>query len=89
MNFILKKIINKRWLSCCLLFFLMACHIKTTNNPLPVSKNDSIEEEREITAAFNTIYKNAAAVKQGDLIMRTGRDFTSEAMRQLSLKDKT
>jgi hypothetical protein len=67
----------------------MACHIKTTNNPLPVSKNDSIEEEREITAAFNTIYKNAAAVKQGDLIMRTGRDFTSEAMRQLSLKDKT
>jgi hypothetical protein len=67
----------------------MACHIKTTNNPLPVSKNDSIEEEWEITAAFNTIYKNAAAVKQGDLIMRTGRDFTSEAMRQLSLKDKT
>jgi hypothetical protein len=89
MKFILKKIINKRWLLCCLLFFLTACRIKSAYDSLPISKNDSIEEEREITIAFNSIHKNAMAVKQGDLIMRTGRDFTSEAMRQLSLKDKT
>ena len=28
-------------------------------------------------------------IQNGDLILRTGRDFTSEIMRQLSTKDKT
>ncbi len=28
-------------------------------------------------------------IKNGDLILRTGRDFTSETMRKLSVKDKT
>ena len=35
------------------------------------------------------IYQYKKIIKQGDLIVRTGKDFTSEMMRLLSAKDKT
>src|SRR5450432_816621 len=88
MNFILKKITNRRWPLRCLLFFVMACHTKShynTSSPY----QDSIKEEQKISAALDTICRYKRMVMQGDLIMRTGRDFTSEAMRQLSAQDKT
>ncbi len=89
MNFILKKITNRRWLLCCLLFFIMACHAKSHYDTYIPSKTDSIKEEQKITAELDTIYMNKKMVKQGDLIVRTGKDFTSETMRQLSAQDKT
>ena len=89
MNFILKKITNRRWLLCCLLFFIMACHAKSHYDTSTPSKTDSIKEEQKITLALDTIYRNKTMVKQGDLIVRTGRDFTSETMRRLSVQDKT
>jgi hypothetical protein len=74
----------------CLLFLTMAaCQAKSHYYPLIPSKGDSIREEQKITAALDAIYRNKKMVKQGDLIVRTGRDFTSETMRQLSLQDKT
>lgn len=89
MNLILKKIKNRRWLLCCLLFFIVACNKKSNNSALSISTKDSLQEEQKISAAFEAIYRNSKIVKQGDLIMRTGRDFTSETMRRLSLKDNT
>lgn len=89
MNFILKKITDRRWPLCCLLFFVMGCHTKSHYNTFAPSPTDSIKEDQKITAALNTIYLNRKMVKQGDLIVRTGRDFTSETMRQLSAQDKT
>ena len=74
---------------CCLLFFIMACGSKSHYDTVAPSKSDSIAEEQKITAALDTIYQNQKMVQQGDLIVRTGRDFTSETMRQLSAKDKT
>ena len=88
MNFIVKKIVNKRWLLCCLLFFIVACD-KSHNSVLSISKKDSLQAEQKISAALEAIYLNSKIVKKGDLIMRTGRDFTSETMRRLSLKDNT
>ena len=67
---------------CCLLFFITACASKSHYNTLTSSKSDSIVEEQKITAALDTIYQNQKMVKQGDLIVRTGRDFTSEIMRR-------
>ena len=54
MNFIVKKISNKRWLLCCLLFFVMACHSKNHYNNFTFSKTDSITEEQNVTNAFDS-----------------------------------
>ena len=89
MNFIITEITNRRWPLCCLLFFVVACHAKSNYNNSTPSKADSIKEEQKIAAAIDTIYKYKKIVRQGDLIVRTGKDFTSETMRQLSAKDKT
>jgi Permuted papain-like amidase enzyme, YaeF/YiiX, C92 family len=89
MNFILKKMTDRRWPLRCLLFFVMACHVNSHYDTSIASKTDSIMEEQKINAALETIYSNKKMVKQGDLIVRTGRDFASEIMRQLSARDKT
>jgi Permuted papain-like amidase enzyme, YaeF/YiiX, C92 family len=89
MNFILKKISNKRWLLGCLLFFLAACSSKNNYNNFTTSKTDSIVQEQNVAAALDSISLYKKIVKTGDLIVRAGIDFTSEAMRLLSTKDKT
>ena len=89
MNFILKKIINKRWLVGCLLFFVIACSSKNNYNNFATSKIDSIAAEQNVIASLDSISQYKKIVKTGDLIVRTGRDFTSETMRLLSTKDKT
>lgn len=89
MNYFLKKISCKRWLLCCLLFFALSCHSKKKYNNSAISKNDSLKEEQKITAALDSIYKYKSIIKTGDLIVRTGKDFTSEIMRLLSTEDKT
>ena len=89
MNLILKKLKNKRWLLCCLLFFVMACHSKIPYNSFVYTKTDSIREEENASAAIDSINQYTKLVKQGDLIVRTGKDFTSETMRLLSAKDQT
>ncbi len=89
MNFIFKKITIRRWPLCCLLFFWSACHEENHYNTRVASVVDSIKDEQVISVALDSIYTNEKKVAQGDLIMRTGRDFTSETMRQLSITDKT
>ncbi len=89
MNFFFGKITFKRWQSCCLLFFLIGCNSENHYNNFIVSKADSIKQEQNITAALDSIYQYERLVKTGDLIVRTGKDFTSETMRLLSTIDKT
>lgn len=89
MNSISKKIINKRWLICCLLFFNASCHSKKDYSDYTFSKSDSLRVEQNASAAIDSINLYKKLVKSGDLILRTGRDFTSETMRLLSLNDKT
>src|SRR6185312_8879755 len=89
MNFITKEIIKKRWLMCCLLFFNIACNSKKNYSDFTSSINDSVQAERNASASFDSIQLYKKLVKTGDIILRTGRDFTSETMRQLSSTDKT
>jgi hypothetical protein len=89
MNFFLKRMFQKRWPACCLLFFLIDCNSENNYNNFTVSKTDSIKQEQNITAALDSIYQYESLVKTGDLVVRTGKDFTSETMRLLSKNDKT
>lgn len=75
-----------RWLSGCLLIFLVSCG--AVPEKLPDSDESEVENLR-IEQAKISILQQQANVQTGDLIMRTGNDFTSDVMRKLSLGDKT
>lgn len=75
--------LNKGWLPGCLLFFCLGCNAIVENKP---TINIG---EKEAAAAFITIHQEKKTVHSGDLIMRTGRDFTSDMMKNLSQNDKT
>lgn len=89
MIFILKNLIKTRWHLCCLLFFITSCHSGNNYNSFSVYRNDSVNQERLAVAAMDSIYLYKNIIKSGDLVLRTGKDFTSETMRRLSLNDKT
>ena len=78
----------RRWLIGCLLLFLASCG--AAPDKYISSNSAAIESEKLIIEkAFTTIRQEASKVRTGDLIMRTGNDFTSDVMRKLSLGDKT
>ena len=79
----------KRWQWCCLLFFTIACHSPKKEHYFPDAKKDSLSEEIKISNALQQISEAKKLVHSGDLILRTGKDFTSDAMRKLSQQDKT
>ncbi len=83
-----KIIFIKRRLFCCLFFLIASCGVKKNDTKNLPSEN-SVKREMEIGAALTAISQAKQYVKQGDLILRTGRDFTSDIMRRVSLKDKT
>lgn len=89
MNHSLKLFLIKRWPWGCLLFCMMACNQSKEKGVFPVSKRDSLIENEKAIKGFQQIQQVKYMVKSGDLILRTGKDFTSELMRNLSLKDKT
>lgn len=86
---LLKIIFVKRRLFCCLLFFIASCSNKKDNDINGSSKKNSIKVELNIDEDFKAISQAKQYVKQGDLILRTGRDFTSDMMRRVSITDKT
>ncbi len=77
-----------RWLSSCLIF-LMACNDKQQAASLVYSKEDSLKEAKRIEAAFIKIDSVKPLINTGDLIVRTGNDFTSESLRSLNQRDQT
>jgi Permuted papain-like amidase enzyme, YaeF/YiiX, C92 family len=86
---VLKIISIKRRLFCCLLFFMTACTNKKDNNINGSAKENLIKQELNINKDFKGISQAKQYVKQGDLILHTGRDFTSDIMRRVSKTDKT
>ena len=84
MNFQIMHI--KRWLVSCLLFFPVAC-TRPAASTLPVY-NDPAHELEDLTVQFSAIQQAKKQVKNGDLVLRTGRDFTSDIMRRMSELDK-
>ncbi len=89
MIFLFKIINKKRWLSGCLFFFIQSCSPANVQNNTTENFADSARQEKNIEKAIDNIANAKRFVKQGDLIMRTGKDFTSELMRLSSANDKT
>lgn len=77
-----------RWLLSCLIFFT-ACTGKKQPEKLILSKQDSITEALRIENAFTKIDTLQQLVQTGDLIVRTGNDFTSQSLRSLNQRDQT
>ena len=75
---------TKRWLLSCLLFLLPGCNAKKQE---PVLLKAGIVQnhvqEKRLVAAFRD------SIKAGDMITRTGNDFTSFCLRQFCQTDKT
>jgi Permuted papain-like amidase enzyme, YaeF/YiiX, C92 family len=78
----------KRWLCGCLFFLLLGCG-GVSSNELVILKNDSLKELQKIERAFIKIDSAQQIIATGDLIVRSGSDFTSESLRSLNQRDKT
>ncbi len=89
MIFINISIINKRWLYGCLFIFFVACDYNPINKKSVSKPADSLSLIVKNNNAYGFIKNAKALIKQGDLIVRTGNDFTSECLQKLSLTDKT
>jgi hypothetical protein len=83
-----KLITNTRWL-CCLFVFIAGCQNSPAYTELKLNASDSAEIRAKNQRACLSIQKIKPLIQQGDMILRTGNDFTSESLRQLSLTDKT
>jgi len=71
---------KNRWLYGCLFFYLSCYHSEKKNDhKSPVVSN-------QIIAKIDSLKK---LIHDGDIITRTGNDFTSESLRQMNMRDKT
>lgn len=77
------NLLNKRWLTGCLFLFLFSCRQKNTESTPAVSIQpayDSVVVYKKITGALDSIHT-------GDMITRTGNDFTSTCLRKFCQTD--
>lgn len=84
---VLVKHTGRQLLGC--LIFLAACNSKPAYEQIVMTKEDSLREDRRIENAFHKIDSVMPVINTGDLVVRTGNDFTSESLRSLNQRDKT
>ncbi len=78
------------WLTGCLIFLCATCNSNSNNyNTLTLSKEDSTKAIQKKASALLKIDTAKKTVASGDLVVRTGNDFTSESLRSLNQRDKT
>jgi hypothetical protein len=83
---------NNRQLASCLLFcVLILLFIACQQQPITQEQSikDSIAFYQKVQNGFDTILAYQRLVHNGDIILRTGNDFTSQSLRQLARTDKT
>ncbi len=89
----LKKInifqIKIRWLISCLIFLLCSCNNNEAVKIANPSKQDSIQFEKNIELTKIEIAALKKLVESGDVITRTGNDFTSQSLKSLNKRDQT
>jgi hypothetical protein len=85
---ILKK--TKRWLTGCLLFLVLGCNqdenTSTSSQTVQQQKEEAAAKEKRALPLILAAKKN---IQTGDMITRTGNDFTSFCFRQFCQADKT
>ncbi len=82
-------ITNWRWLSGCLFVFTIGCDNTSHYNHLKLTPVDSAAIKLKNERAIVSIRNAKSIIQKGDMIVRTGNDFTSESLRKLSFTDKT
>lgn len=87
----MNKITNTtiRWLSGCLIFFVVACKNNNSYKDFVPTKADSLNRASVIKRAYMQIAGVKYSIQDGDLITRTGNDFTSESLRKLNQRNQT
>lgn len=78
-------------LGCLISFMLLlvACNNTPAIQPLIETREDSLHRQLVIKKAIHQIMAMQPAIKTGDLVTRTGADFTSESLRNLCRRDVT
>lgn len=79
----------KRWLLCCLLFFAASCISQTVERQSNITKTDSIAGIKKIEIGLKKIDTMKRKVRSADLILRTGKDYASQLIKNISVHDKT
>ena len=89
MNFLLKII--TRQLSGCLIILISSCNL-SSQPALPaihLTTADSMQNEQRLAKADFRIGEVKPLIKTGDVVTRTGNDFTSESLRKLCRRNTT
>jgi hypothetical protein len=89
MNSFVKLNESKGWLISCLFAFMYGCTTNASYNQLKPTHVDSVNNTLRSERAFDAIKKYKPLIHQGDLVVRTGNDFTSQSLRQLCATDQT
>ncbi len=87
-KYILKILKRTGWPLGCLVF-LVACNTNASYKEFKPTAADSSRYEKKIENAFNSIKQLSKLVQNGDIITRTGNDFTSYGLRTLNRRDIT
>lgn len=79
-----------RWLLGCLILCLSACSQSAghTNEPA-TAQSDSLRDDERIERSWDSLRSIAHQIKDGDIVCRTGNDFTSETFRKMARRDQT
>ena len=78
-----------RWPAGCLIFFMTACKESTGYKSFIMTRQDSLQQQAIINHALVRIKQLKSQVSTGDLVTRTGNDFTSETLRNLNRRNNT
>ncbi|RYY70571.1 MAG: hypothetical protein EOO13_06135, partial [Chitinophagaceae bacterium] len=78
-----------RWPIGCLIFFILSCRQEQKLTPLVLTHEDSVRNEQRLSRAFAAIQLTGKDIESGDLVTRTGNDFTSQSLRKLCQRDQT
>jgi len=77
------------WLLNCLIFFACSCNDASSHGKLTTTKKDSLATLSKNAAAYRQIAAVRSNIKTGDLILRTGNDFTSTTLKMLNQREQT
>ena len=76
------------WL-CCMAGFFISCKNQPVLNPIITAKADSIALMAIAHRGIDSVHAFESQIRSGDIILRSGRDFTSESLRSLNQRNKT
>ena len=87
---LLFTLLSKRWPLCCLLFFVAAsCKSGAAVDQKKHLVADSIAQVQLAARAYAQLELLKPIIHSGDLITRTGNDFTSESLKDFNQRDQT